>query len=60
MPGRLTVDLPDDVHRSFKANAALQGVTMVELVRYLLDEVLADAKRFEHTATKAREARSQV
>ena len=55
MSGRLTVDLPDDVHRNFKARAALEGVTMVEIVRHLLNEVLADPKRFELAAAKARD-----
>ncbi len=57
---RLTIDLTDETHRAFKANAALQGVTMVDLVRYLITDLLADTERFEVAAEKARRAKDDV
>src|SRR4051812_31888672 len=57
---RLTVDLPITMHRTLKASAAMQGVTMVELIRLLLADVLADPKRFDQTAAKARQVRTNV
>ena len=59
-PQRLTVDLPVEMHRTLKASAALQGVTMVELIRFLLADVLADPKRFDQIAAKARNVRDSV
>ncbi len=59
-PQRLTVDLPTEMHRTLKANAAMQGVTMVELIRVLLADVLADPKRFDQIAAKAHQARGSA
>lgn len=59
MPGqRLTIDLTDDMHRSFKANAALQGVSMVDLIRFVLADLLSDMKQFESVAAKVRQAKT--
>jgi hypothetical protein len=38
---RLTIDLPPDVHRTLKVRCAGLGVTMVELVRVVIDDALA-------------------
>lgn len=54
---RLTVDLEDEVHRAFKAQAALQGVAMVDVVRYLIADLLENEGRFQVTAEKARQAK---
>jgi hypothetical protein len=35
---RLTLDIPEDLHRSIKLNAVTQGVSMVDLLRTLLEE----------------------
>jgi hypothetical protein len=35
---RLTLDIPEDLHRSIKLKAVTQGVSMVDLLRTLLEE----------------------
>ena len=35
---RLTLDLPEDLHRAIKRRAVEEGVTMVEMLRKLLEE----------------------
>ncbi len=37
---RTTVDLPDDLYRTLKARAGLNGVTLRQLVRRLLEQGL--------------------
>ena len=56
---RLTIDLTPDVHRSLKVSAAEHDVQMVDLVRYLVSDLLADPKRFRRVADRARDARPQ-
>jgi predicted DNA binding CopG/RHH family protein len=34
---RLTLDIPDDLHRKIKGKAVAEGVTMVEMLRELLE-----------------------
>ncbi|MCL6750096.1 CopG family transcriptional regulator [Nostoc sp. CCCryo 231-06] len=41
---RLTVDLPESMHRKLSILAAKTGRKKVEIVRFLLDEALKDAK----------------
>lgn len=53
---RLTIDLPRDVHRKFKSEAAENEVTMVDLVRWFVDDLLADPSRLERIAQKAQVA----
>lgn len=53
---RLTIDLPRDVHRRFKAEAAENEVTMVDLVRWFIDDLLADSSRLERVAQMAQVA----
>lgn len=55
---RLTVDLPADLHRSFKVGAAAHDVQMVDLVRYLVSDLVADQKRLGQVAKKVRSAKS--
>lgn len=57
-PKRLTLDLPVQMHRTLKIGAAEHDVTMVDLVRCLLADVLADPKRFDQVAVKARQGRA--
>ncbi len=35
---RLTLDIPEELHRSIKLKAVTQGVSMVDLLRTLLEE----------------------
>jgi predicted DNA binding CopG/RHH family protein len=35
---RLTIDLPESLHKSIKLKATTEGVTMAELLRQLLEE----------------------
>ena len=35
---RLTLDIPDKLHRAIKGKAALEGKAMVDMLRELLDE----------------------
>lgn len=35
---RLTLDIPESLHRAIKLKATTEGVTMVELLRELLEE----------------------
>ena len=35
---RLTLDLPEDLHRAIKHRAVEEGVTMVDMLRKLLEE----------------------
>lgn len=35
---RLTLDIPESLHKAIKLKATLEGVTMVELLRELLEE----------------------
>jgi hypothetical protein len=56
---RLTIDLTPELHRSLKVGAAAHDVQMVDLVRYLVSELLADPKRFRQVADKARDTRPQ-
>jgi hypothetical protein len=35
---RLTLDIPEDLHRSIKLKAVTQGISMVDLLRTLLEE----------------------
>ena len=35
---RLTLDLPEGLHRAIKRHAVEEGVTMVEMLRTLLEE----------------------
>jgi len=56
---RLTIDLTSDLHRSLKTGAAAHDVQMVDLVRYLVSDLLADPKRFRQVADKARHTRTQ-
>jgi len=37
---RLTVDIPIELHKALKTKAAIEGVTMVEIVHMLLCEKL--------------------
>ncbi|MCE7872963.1 hypothetical protein DYH09_21640 [bacterium CPR1] len=37
---RATVDLPDELHRSLKARAALSGVSLKELIQRLIEQGL--------------------
>jgi len=37
---RTTIDLPDDLHRALKARAGLNGVTLRQLVRRLIEQGL--------------------
>ncbi len=39
---RLTVDLPESLHRALKLKAAAEGVTMADLLRELLEERYGD------------------
>ena len=39
---RLTIDIPPEIHRKLKAKAALEGTTIVELVRPYLEELVKD------------------
>jgi hypothetical protein len=35
---RLTLDIPDELHRKIKGRAVAEGVTMVDMLRELLEE----------------------
>lgn len=35
---RLTLDIPDSLHRKIKGKAVAEGVTMVEMLRDLLEK----------------------
>jgi hypothetical protein len=35
---RLTLDIPESLHRSIKGKAAIEGVAMVDMLRELLEE----------------------
>lgn len=35
---RLTLDIPEKLHRAIKGKAAIEGVAMVDMLRQLLDE----------------------
>lgn len=35
---RLTLDIPEELHRKIKGQAAIAGVTMVDMLRALLEE----------------------
>lgn len=35
---RLTLDIPEDLHKAIKLKATTEGVTMVDLLRELLEE----------------------
>jgi RHH-type rel operon transcriptional repressor/antitoxin RelB len=41
---RLTVFIPDELHRRAKAEAALQGTSLSAVVRHALEEFLEDAE----------------
>ena len=57
-PKRLTLDLTPEMHRGLKVGAAEAGVTMVDLIRHLLADVLEDPRRFRQAAAKARQAKA--
>ncbi len=35
---RLTLDIPEKLHRAIKGKAAIEGIAMVDMLRQLLDE----------------------
>lgn len=39
---RLTIDIPPDIHRKLKAKAALEGTTIVDMVRPYLEKLVKD------------------
>lgn len=54
---RLTLDLSPEMHRGLKVRAAEAGVTMVDLIRHLLADVLDDPRRFSQAAARAQQAK---
>ena len=40
---RTTIDLPDELYRTLKARAAINGITMRELVQQLIEQALSSA-----------------
>lgn len=42
---RTTIDLPDELYRTLKVRAALDGTTLRELVRHLVEQGLHQAER---------------
>ena len=41
---RLTIDIPDDLHRAFKVYCARKGVTMSDQFRAILEDTYPDGK----------------
>ena len=44
MTKRLTVDLPDDLHRNLKVRSAMLGTDMSDLVRRMIEDYLKKSK----------------
>ena len=42
---RLTLDIPESLHRRIKGKAVLEGVTMVEMLRELLEKTYESEKK---------------
>ncbi len=42
---RLTLDIPEDLHRQIKSQAAMSGVTMAKVLRLILEEKFAGQGR---------------
>ena len=53
---RLTLDLPEELHRALKVRSAQLGAPMAELLRALIDESLRDRTRLERLATRLRKS----
>ncbi len=47
MTKRLTVDLPDDLHRNLKVLSAMLGKDMSDLVRQMIRDHLKKSKKFK-------------
>jgi hypothetical protein len=52
---RTTIDLPDDLYRALKARAALNGVSMRDLVRRLIEQGLQQPSALGHSLQRRRE-----
>jgi hypothetical protein len=55
---RLTLDLPNNVHRNLKIRSAELDVPMAELLRELITKALADPSAFAEVAERRRSDRS--
>jgi len=42
MMGQIRLNLPDELHRALKAKAAMQGVTLQQLILNCLKEVVGE------------------
>lgn len=51
---RLTLDLPTDVHRTLKMRSVELDIPMAELLRELIDDVLADPSSLAQLAERRR------
>ena len=56
---RLTLDLPSAVHRHFKVAAAGSGVAMADLLRVVIERLIADPPSLDEVAETARRRRNQ-
>jgi plasmid stability protein len=45
MPTRISVDLSNDLYRKLKIHCAMEGLTVADVVRKLLEERLAKAEK---------------
>jgi hypothetical protein len=52
---RTTIDLPDDLYRALKARAALNGVSMRDLVRRLIEQGLQQPSALGNSLQRRRE-----
>ena len=51
---RLTLDIPADLHRALKIRAAELDVSMVELLRVLIEQTLEDPSTLRRIADRLR------
>lgn len=51
---RLTLDLPTEVHRTLKMRSVELDIPMAELLRELIEEVLADPSSLKQLAERRR------
>jgi hypothetical protein len=50
---RTTIDLPEDLHRTLKARAALDGTTLRELIQHLVEQGLRQPERGAPSASRS-------